>query len=170
MYEKALDLFEQISLTPDEATFTIVFNACAHLSNDRPKQIGNKLLKQMSKSCQNSNNIMNSAIDMLMKFSDIQSAEDLFRSITNTDLVTYGAMINGYNLNNEPEKALKLFEEMKQQDIIPNEIVCALLVSTCAQLGIRSRCENIVDQIPLHLQNSQRIQTAKVNMWASIHC
>jgi pentatricopeptide repeat protein len=169
MYEKALDLFEQMSLDPNEVTLTIVFNACAHLSNNRAKQIGNTLLQQMSKNYRNCNHVMNSVIDMLMKFGDVQSAEDLFRSITNNNLVTYGAMISGYNRNNEPHKALKLFEEMKQQDIIPNENVCAFIISTCAQLGIRTRCENILDQIPLHLQNNQRIQTAKINMWASIH-
>jgi len=170
MYEKALDLFEQMSLDQNEVTLTLVFNACAHLSNNRAKQIGNTLLKQIPINYRNCNHVMNSVIDMLMKFGDVQGAEDLFRSITNNNLVTYGAMISGYNRNNEPYKALKLFEEMKQQDVIPDEIVCALIISTCAQLGIRTRCENILDQIPLHLQNNQRIQTAKINMWASIHC
>jgi pentatricopeptide repeat protein len=95
MYEKALDLFEQISLVRNEATLTIVFNACAQLSNDRAKQIGKKLLKQMPQNCRNSNVIKTSAINMLMKFGDVQSAEDLFRSIMKKDIVIYNVMMKG---------------------------------------------------------------------------
>ena len=95
MYEKTLDLFEEISLDPNEVTFTIVFNACAHLSNDRAKKIGKKLLQQIPKDRRKSNNVINSAIHMLMKFGDVKSAEDFFRLIKKKDIVTYGAMMKG---------------------------------------------------------------------------
>src|SRR5438270_197977 len=95
MYEKTLDLFEQMSLDPDEVTFTLVFNACAQLSNDRAKEVGKKLLEKILKDCQNNNIVLNSAIDMLMKFGDVKNAEDLFGLITVKDIVTYGAMMKG---------------------------------------------------------------------------
>src|SRR5256885_1602338 len=95
MYEKALDLFEQMSLDPDETTFAIVFNACAHLSNDQAKQIGKKLLEQMPEDYQNSNYVINSAIHMLMKFGDVKSAEDLFGLMKKKDIITYNVMIKG---------------------------------------------------------------------------
>jgi hypothetical protein len=33
---------------------------------------------------------------MLMKFGDIQNAENVFRMIKKKDIVTYGAMMKGY--------------------------------------------------------------------------
>ncbi len=95
MYEKAFDLFEQMSLDPQESNFTIVFNASGHLSSVRAKEIGYKLLKQMPINNQNSNHSINSAIDMLMKFGDVQRTEDLFGSILKKGIVTDNVMLKG---------------------------------------------------------------------------
>src|SRR5947199_372182 len=95
MYEKTLDLFEEISLDPNEFILTMILNACARLSNDRSKQIGKKLLKKILKDNEISNYVINSVIYMLMKFGDVKSAEDFFRLIKKKDIVTYGAMMKG---------------------------------------------------------------------------
>ncbi|CAF4627864.1 unnamed protein product, partial [Rotaria magnacalcarata] len=47
MFEKALDVFEQINLELDSVTYTIVFNVCAELNNDRAMRIGKALLHKM---------------------------------------------------------------------------------------------------------------------------
>ncbi|CAF4383503.1 unnamed protein product, partial [Rotaria sordida] len=106
MYDKALDLFEQMPLNPNNVIHIIVFNACAQILNDRGEEIGRNLLHQMPKHFHNDNVLLTSAIDMLMKFGDVQSAEKLFRMIKKKDIVLYGAMMNGYNINNEPLKCL----------------------------------------------------------------
>ncbi len=95
MYAKALDLFEQMPLDPNESTLTIIFNACAQLSDDRAKEIGKKLLKQITKDCPNTNMLLTSAMYMLLKFGDVKSAEDLFGSMMNKDIVTFNAMMIG---------------------------------------------------------------------------
>jgi pentatricopeptide repeat protein len=169
MFEKTLDLFEEMSFNADEAIRTIVFQACSNLLNDRSKKIGKKLLQQMRNNLDN-DRIPTSAIEMLMKFGDVKSAEDLFREMTTKDIFTYGVMIDGYNQNNQPFKSLKLFEEMKQQRIIPNEIIFNLLVGACAQLGMRSRCQSIVDQIPSNFRNNRYLQNSLIDMWVSISC
>ncbi|CAF4321038.1 unnamed protein product, partial [Rotaria sordida] len=114
MYDKALDLFEQVPFALQNTSYTIIFNACAQLANDRAKEIGRKLLDQMPKHFHNNNVLLTSAIDMLMKFDDVQSAEKLFRMIEKKNIVTFGAMMNGYNINNEPLKCLQLLEDIKQ--------------------------------------------------------
>ncbi|CAF5167758.1 unnamed protein product, partial [Rotaria magnacalcarata] len=95
MFEKALDLFEQIDIGLDDVTYTIVFNACAKLCNDRAMKIGKKLLAKMPENYRNHNITSNSAIDMLMKFGDVESAERIFQSIKAKDIITYGAMVKG---------------------------------------------------------------------------
>ncbi|CAF1590729.1 unnamed protein product, partial [Rotaria magnacalcarata] len=122
MFEKALDLFEQIDIELGDVTYTIVFNACAKLCNDRAMKIGKKLLAKMPENYRNNNITSNSAIDMLMKFGDVESAERIFRSIKAKGTNIYGALMNGYNRNGESWKCFKVFEEMNEKDIIPDEI------------------------------------------------
>ncbi|CAF1618003.1 unnamed protein product, partial [Rotaria magnacalcarata] len=78
MFEKALDLFEQIHLNFDSVTYIVVFNACTELANDRAIKIGRKLLDEMPENYRNDVVVLTSAMDMLMKFGDIQSAERIF--------------------------------------------------------------------------------------------
>ncbi|CAF4333316.1 unnamed protein product, partial [Rotaria magnacalcarata] len=128
MFEKALDLFEQIDIELDDVTYTIIFNVCAKLCNDRAMKIGKKLLAKMPENCRNNNIISTSAIDMLMKFGDVESAERFFRSIKAKGADIHGALMNGYNLNGESWKCFKIFEEMKEKNIIPDEIAWNILI------------------------------------------
>ncbi|CAF2057030.1 unnamed protein product, partial [Rotaria magnacalcarata] len=105
-FENALDLFEQIDIELDDVTYSIVFNACAKLCNDRAMKIGKELLAKMPENYRNNNITSNSAIDMLMKFRDVESAERIFRSIETKNIITYNAMIKGYVGNETFEKAL----------------------------------------------------------------
>ncbi|CAF5207750.1 unnamed protein product, partial [Rotaria magnacalcarata] len=164
-FEKALDLFEKIDIELDDVTYSIVFNACAKLCNDRAMKIGKKLLAKMPENYRNHNSISTSAIDMLMKFGDVESAERIFRSIKAKGTNIYGALMNGYNLNDESWKCFKIFEEMKEKNIIPDEIAWNILIGACSKSGLLHHCQYIVNQIPLNIQNKIRMQTALIDMW-----
>ncbi|CAF2069475.1 unnamed protein product, partial [Rotaria magnacalcarata] len=69
-------------------------------------KIGKELLAKMPENYRNHNVISTSAIDMLMKFGDVESAERIFRSIKAKNIITYGAMVKGYVGNETFEKAL----------------------------------------------------------------
>ncbi|CAF1269869.1 unnamed protein product, partial [Rotaria magnacalcarata] len=165
MFEKALDLFEQIDIELGDVTYTIVFNACAKLCNDRAMKIGKELLAKMPENYRNDNIISTSALDMLMKFGDIESAERMFRSIKAKGTTIYGALMNGYNLNGESWKCFKIFEEMNEKDIIPDEIAWNILIGACSKSGMLHHCQYIVNQIPLNIQNQIRMQNALIDMW-----
>ncbi|CAF4433392.1 unnamed protein product, partial [Rotaria magnacalcarata] len=90
----------------------VVFNACAGLANDRAINIGRKLLDEMPENYRNDVVVLTSAMHMLMKFGDVESAERIFRSIKAKDADMYGVLMNGYNLNGESWKCFKIFEEM----------------------------------------------------------
>ncbi|CAF4338626.1 unnamed protein product [Rotaria magnacalcarata] len=93
--EKVLDLFDEMKIEPDQFTLSTLFNACAVLNNNRAMKTGKKLLAEMPENYRNHNVISTSAIDMLMKFGDVESAETIFRSINAKDIITYGAMVKG---------------------------------------------------------------------------
>ena len=168
MHDKALDLFERIPFKLNDVIYAIVFNACAQLCDDRAKTIGKKLLNQMPKHFRNNNILLNSAIDMLMNFGDVKEAEHLFEWNKKKDIITFGAMMNGYNINDEAVKTLTLLETIKQHGIVPDLVTCVILIGACARIGIVSICQSIVAQLPLHLYDNQHIYSSLINMWASI--
>ncbi|CAF1433559.1 unnamed protein product, partial [Rotaria magnacalcarata] len=84
-----------IPLGLTNVTYTVVFNACAKLCNDRAMKIGKELLAKMPENYRNDNITSTSVIDMLMKFGDVESAERIFRSIKTKNIITYGAMVKG---------------------------------------------------------------------------
>jgi pentatricopeptide repeat protein len=170
MSEKALNLFEQMHVNIDDVIYVIVFNACTQLANERAKKIGKKLLDQILNRSKVDDNVLKSAIHMLTRFDDVKRAEHIFELIKKKDVYTYGFMMKLYNQHNESLKCLKLLKEMKQQGVIPNEIIFILAIGACSQIGILSVCQSVVAQIPSHLYGKQNISNALIDMWASIDC
>ncbi|CAF3547485.1 unnamed protein product [Rotaria socialis] len=131
--EKVFDLFDEITIKLDSFTLTVLFNTRSRVANDRAMKIGKKLHDQVPNNYRNNNVVLASS--------------------KNKGIITYGAMMNGYNMNDEPWKCVKIFNEMKQQNIASNEIVWNLLIGACSKIGMIRQCQNIVDQIPLDMQN-----------------
>ena len=146
MAEKALDLFEQMLVQPNNVIYMIIFKACAELMNERAKTLGNKLLHQIRRTSMADHVVLSSAIQMLMKFGCVHDAEDLFESMRSKDVLTYGIMMKGkhfvyishpnmchlgYLLNAMANKALDLFERMP---LTPNGIVYSTVFQACAAI------------------------------------
>ncbi|CAF3517232.1 unnamed protein product [Rotaria socialis] len=141
--EKALDLFEKILMKPNDVLYTIVYNACASLSNEKAIQLGKKIFDQMPKGYLNNIVLVTSVMHMFMKFGEIEIAEDLFSKIKQHSPYTYGVMIHGYKTHQDPQKCLSLFEQMKKENLTIDEAIYVALVGACSQIGIRSICQNI---------------------------
>lgn len=168
MFGKALDLFQEIELNLTNVIYIIVFNTCAQLCNDRAMKIGRKLLGKMPENYRNDIITVNSAIDMLMKFGEVERAERIFWSIKTKNIITYGALMNGYNLNGESRKCFKIFEEMNKKNIAPNIIIWNLLITACSKLGMLHLCQNIFDRIDLNTQKDIQIKNSLIDMWVNI--
>lgn len=99
MTEKALDLFEQMLVKPNNVIYMITFKACAELSNERAKTSGSKLLDEIRSISMTDHVVLSSAIHMLMKFDCVYDAEHLFGSIRTKDVFSYGIMMKGKQLS-----------------------------------------------------------------------
>ena len=133
MFEKALDLFFEMDLNPNENILTIIFNTCTHLANDRALQTGKELVHNMHKSYYNNEIVVTSAIQMWMKFGLISNAEHLFRQAKTKSALTYHAMINGYSQMDELDKCFQLFDHMRADQIVPNEVLFLSMIGACAK-------------------------------------
>lgn len=85
--ERPLDLFDKLPETPNDILYTIAYNACASLNNERSVERGSQLLREMP--------VVGSMLKMLMKFGQVKDAEQLFQSMKRT-LLTHGTMMQGH--------------------------------------------------------------------------
>ncbi|CAF2076483.1 unnamed protein product, partial [Rotaria magnacalcarata] len=118
-------------IEPNQFTLGTLFNACAVLNNNRAMKIGKELLAKMPENYRNNNITSTSAIDMLMKFGDVESAERIFRSMKTKNIITYNATIKGYVGNEMFEKALDLFEQIH---LSLTNVTYTVVFNACAKL------------------------------------
>ncbi|CAF3819776.1 unnamed protein product [Rotaria sp. Silwood1] len=165
MSEKALDLFEQIELNLNSFAYTTVFKVCAELANDRAMKIGKVLLDRIPQKFRHDNIVLNSAMHMLMKFGDIESAENVFQSIKKKDTSTFGALMNGYNMNGLSRKCFKILEEMIKENIFPDEIIWNIVIGACSKIRLLRRSQYIINKIPFEIQSKKQIKNSLIHMW-----
>ena len=170
MYDKALDLYEQMSVKPDNVIYTLTFRACAELESERAISIGKTLLARILQASAPDQTNLSSAIHMLMRFGDIKHAEQLFQSIKDKDITTYASMMKVYNLNKQPFKTLQLLQTIKQQGLTPDVVIFTLCIDACSQVGLLTVCQEIVAQIPSHLHANPTICGGLIDMWVGVLC
>lgn len=101
MHRDAIYLFEKLNEKPNEFVLMALFNACARYTDSRGLQIGMKAFSQMDKKHRENVLVMTSAMDMFIKHGDIKNAEIVFQNLPSKDVIKYGAMMKGYNMNDE---------------------------------------------------------------------
>ncbi|CAF4437669.1 unnamed protein product, partial [Adineta steineri] len=106
-----------------------------------------------------------SLLDALMKCGDTKQAESLFDKTTNKTIQMYGAMMNGFNLENNPFKTLDLFNKMKVDNIKGNIIIFHCVIRALSQIGDYKLSQLIIEQIPNYFFVNNHIQYALIDMW-----
>lgn len=77
----------------------------------------------------------NAVINMYAKCGNIQDAHQMFRN-TSHDRVTWNVIISAYSLHGEGNKALLLFEHMKEEGFSPDEITILAVLQACSYSGL----------------------------------
>ncbi|UJR16283.1 hypothetical protein I4U23_003189 [Adineta vaga] len=97
------------------------------------------------------------------------NAEEIFPKVA-TNTLSYGNLMTTYNENNQPNKTLDLYEQMKRKQIKLDSTISFLLINACAALGIYSICQSIFEQIPKSFLNNIYIKNALIDMWGKLDC
>ena len=165
MADKALDLFEQISESPDSFQYAIAFNACAMLADDRAVRLGNKLFRQLPASYKHNAAVTGVLLKMLMEFGQMEDAEEVFRSIGKKNVAIYATMMRGYNHNNQPRKSVALFDQTSEEGLSLNEAAFQVAINAAARVGMRGTCTKIVQRIPAEYRDDLSLNNSIINMW-----
>lgn len=77
--------------------------------------------------------VSNSIITMYAKFSDVESARQVFDTMPHRDPITWNSMINGYLQNGCLEEALEVLKDVYLVGLVPKPELLASVVSMCGR-------------------------------------
>ncbi|XP_016437518.2 pentatricopeptide repeat-containing protein At1g15510, chloroplastic-like [Nicotiana tabacum] len=136
-FSEGLKLFSSMrkfGFFPDLMTMTSVVSACEALGDE---SLGKALHGYVSRMNFYSDvSVHNSLIQLYSAIGSWEEAEKIFDRIQCKDVVSWTAMISGYESNGFPEKAVETYKMMELEGVIPDEITIASVLSACTSLGL----------------------------------
>ncbi|CAJ1951225.1 unnamed protein product [Sphenostylis stenocarpa] len=115
---------------PDLMTMTSVITACELLGDERlGREIHSYVLKM---GFGRDPSVHNSLVQMYSSVGLIQEAETVFSRTECRDVVSWTAMISGYEHCLMSQKALETYKMMEAEGIMPDEITIAIGLSACS--------------------------------------
>lgn len=135
--EDAMALFSQLRLAdikPDSVTFARLLS----LSADQACLVKGKCLHAyiIKTGFEANPSVGNAVITMYAKCGSIGDACQLFYSMNYLDSISWNAVISAYALHGQGRKALILFEEMKKEEFVPDEITILSVLQACSYSGL----------------------------------
>ena len=82
------------------------------------------------------NAIGNSLVDMYVKCGMFEDAQDVFEELLVQDVVSWNALLSGYEQLGKDESAFSLFEKMIGDAKSPNLVTFTILVNACSRTGL----------------------------------
>ncbi|GAV78396.1 Alpha-amylase domain-containing protein/PPR domain-containing protein/Alpha-amyl_C2 domain-containing protein/PPR_2 domain-containing protein, partial [Cephalotus follicularis] len=133
----AMELFCQMKMSgyrPDGITIASLLSGCSQLGH---LQFGERLHNYVLRNIlEGEDFVVTALVDMYMKCGSIERAERVFKNIKNPCLATWNAMISGYSLCGFERKALRCYNEKRQQGLEPDEITFLGVLSACFHGGL----------------------------------
>lgn len=122
-----------LSVEPDVMTMTSVVSACGSLEDGGlGKAVHGYSIKR---GFVGEVSVCNSLVQMYTNFGNMEEAQKVFLTMELKDVVSWTSMISGYEKNGSPSRALEVFDQMKEENVTPDEITLATVLSACACLG-----------------------------------
>ncbi|PSR89868.1 Pentatricopeptide repeat-containing protein [Actinidia chinensis var. chinensis] len=136
--EGAVKVFLQLTkegVRPNEFTFCSVINACA--SSTAAVEQGKQFHASSIKSRYNNTLCVSSAlVTMYAKRGNIETANEVFKRQRERDLVSWNSMISGYAQHGYGKKAIKVFEEMRMENLKMDGITFIGVITACTHAGL----------------------------------
>ncbi|PKA46219.1 Pentatricopeptide repeat-containing protein [Apostasia shenzhenica] len=134
--EDVMEVFAEMKrfdFEPDEVSYVSVLGASACLED---LHVGRQFHALVIKRSMASNIFLgNSLIDMYAKCGELSDARQQFELVPDRDIVSWNAIIVGNIYNNGEVEALKMFQRMRLEDVIPDQVSFSSVISACSSLG-----------------------------------
>ncbi|XP_011625464.2 putative pentatricopeptide repeat-containing protein At3g13770, mitochondrial [Amborella trichopoda] len=137
--EEALKLFRQLQkegMRPNYVTFTTVLMALSGLA---ALEYGEQVHGQVIRTELGFYLVMhNSLIDMYSKCGSLEYARRVFDRMPEKSVISWNAMLVGYGKHGLGKEVVKLFEKMRQGEIMPDSVTYLAVLSGCSHGGMVS--------------------------------
>ncbi|KAL5708494.1 hypothetical protein ACHQM5_019285 [Ranunculus cassubicifolius] len=134
---ESLHLFSEmkaIGLKHDEVSYMGVLSACANLSAIKQgKEIHGLLVRKLFHSHLF---VANSLLDLYTKCAQLGYARRVFDQTSNKDVASWNTMILGYGMQGELDIGIKLFDEMRYEDVKYDAVSYIAILSICSHGGL----------------------------------
>ncbi|XP_031479655.1 pentatricopeptide repeat-containing protein At3g26782, mitochondrial-like [Nymphaea colorata] len=174
--KQALAMFEAMksvkTVFPNRITLLIVIPCCGNLGScETAKCVHGYVVKQNFSNGTYLDDVAlaTALVDMHSKCGNLELAHAVFNRIKRKNVVSWSAMIGGYEQALMPEKALQLFHEMLAVEgaIRPNEITMMGVLSACSQLGASRKAKLLHGYVTeIGLGSNSQVQSAVIDMYA----
>ncbi|KAA8546002.1 hypothetical protein F0562_020547 [Nyssa sinensis] len=154
---------------PEKFTYPFVLKACTKL---RHTHLGEQLHCLICKSGLVSDRyIQNVLIHMYSRCGKSDLARKVFDKMSDRDVVSWTSIIDGFVDNGRPIEAIRLFEQMVDDGIEPNDATVVSVLRACADtgaLGMGRNVNRIVEE--KKLGSNPNVSTALIDMYAKCGC
>ncbi|KAH7316319.1 hypothetical protein KP509_21G088100 [Ceratopteris richardii] len=166
---KFFDKMKEIDVSPNRLTILHLLGACdttkTGLRNCRLLHdcaIRNALESDLM--------ICSALLDSYSKCGRVESAKRIFSKLSEPDLVTWGAMMQGYVLNGHDHAALELFEKMLTKGLSPSKVILSSISKACSSLVSMEKGRWIHDQVVRKaFEDDVIIGSSLIDMYSKCH-
>ncbi|KAF8401926.1 hypothetical protein HHK36_012877 [Tetracentron sinense] len=173
MHSEALQLFERLllfpHLKPDNYTYPSVLKACGGLANvENGKRIHTHVIKT---GFGFDVVVASSLVGMYGKCNAFKLAIQLFYEMPERDVACWNTVISCYYQDGQSERALELFEEMRNSGFEPDSVTFTTVFSACARLFDLERGKEIHGELMRNgFELDGFVSSALVDMYGKCGC
>ena len=169
---KAIDLYfrmERDGMRPNEVTFSSILVACVNLSDlVTGRMIHAKVYQNGFCSVLL---VANALLNMYGKCGHLEEAKWTFNDQNKRDTVSWNSIILAHTLHEKHEEAIKLFTQMGEEGIEPNDVTFVNVLSACADLIVPIQGKVVHSWIVcLGFDLFPVVSTALVSMYGKCGC
>ncbi|XP_022853749.1 putative pentatricopeptide repeat-containing protein At3g49142 [Olea europaea var. sylvestris] len=139
MPREAVELYLQMEaqrLEPDAITIASVLPACGDLS---AVSLGMRVHEFVeTKGLRPNLSVENALIDMYAKCGCLSEAREVFDGMQLRDVVSWTSLMSAYGRSGEGHRAIELFANFQDLDLIPDSIAFVSVLSACSHAGLLS--------------------------------
>ncbi|PIN09290.1 hypothetical protein CDL12_18121 [Handroanthus impetiginosus] len=158
-HKETLELFRdmQFSQIPANAvTLASVLSVCAELS---ALTLGREIHAQTIRMLMSDETLVtNGLINMYMKCGSVRMGHLIFERMVYRHIISWNIMITGYGIHGLGETAVKIFHQMMDSGVEPDEVTFVSILSACSHSGLVAKGHEIFDKMTRDFRIEPRVE------------